>query len=275
MSFLITKASGEQEPFDYKKVRRSLRKAGATPSFANHIAEKIMLMHPSSTKEIHDYIIKLLAKQDRPIAARYNLKRALMEFGPAGFPFEKFIAQVLNAEGYQTETNEHVNGVCIWYEIDVIAVKENKRHFIECKFHNQQGIKSDVKVALYNKARFDDIANALKKDKSSRVSNQAWLITNTKFTTVAIKYAECVGLRLLGWSYPKKDSLADIIDRFGLHPITALTSLSQKQKQTLLNNGLVLCRNFDGYRKTMSNLGFSEQKINQLVAESKAVCNLE
>jgi Holliday junction resolvase-like predicted endonuclease len=270
MAFYITKASGEQELFDIKKFRHSLRKAGASVSLANQIVEEIIEIHPTSTKEIHDYVIKLLARSSRPIAARYNLKRALMEFGPAGFPFEKFIAQILQKEGFKTDVNQQVYGACIWYEIDIVAEKKGKWHIIECKFHNQQGIKSDVKVALYNKARFDDIQNA----KKNGTYKQAWLITNTKFTTVAVKYAECIGLKLIGWSYPHDNNLPMLIDRFGLHPITALTSLSRAQKRMLLEQGLVLCRNIDDYKKSLEKLGFSERRINQLVAESKAVCNL-
>lgn len=222
----------------------------------------------------------MLHKEARPIAARYNLKQALIQFGPAGFPFEQFIAQLLKSQGYTTEINKQVNGKCIWYEIDIIARKENKHYLIECKFHNRQNMKSDVKVTLYNKARFDDIHNAWKESekRDSTINHdyhQGWVITNTKFTSVAEKYGECVGLRLISWTYPSTGNLPAMIDQLGLHPITALTSLTKKQKQEFLNAGFVLCRDAAQHKNMFKQFGFSEKKIKQLIAEIKAVCKLD
>jgi len=34
---------------------------------------------------------------------------------------------------------------------------DDKHIFVEAKFHNRLGVKTDLKVALYVKARFDDL----------------------------------------------------------------------------------------------------------------------
>ncbi len=49
----------------------------------------------------------------RSTADKYHLKNAIMELGPTAFPFEKFIAGILEAEGYQTLTDQIVQGNCV------------------------------------------------------------------------------------------------------------------------------------------------------------------
>jgi Holliday junction resolvase-like predicted endonuclease len=275
MSFYIVKASGEKEEFNLKKFKKSLTQAGASPQLIEHIISQIINMHPQTTQEIRDYAIGILNKKNLPTAARYNLKQALIDLGPAGFPFEKFIAHLLEAQGYQTKTNQTVSGKCITYEIDIVAEKNNKNYIVECKFHNQRGVKSDVKTVLYNKARFDDIYQTWPQDLLEKNKyHHSWMITNTKFTTVAIQYAECVGLQLTSWSYPETASLYTLIDRFGLHPITALTSLTSTQKNAFISEGFVLCRDAIKYTHVLKNLGFSDTKIANFVLQARSVCRL-
>ena len=80
---------------------------------------------------------------------------------PAGFPFEQFVARVFEAEGYQTKTNQIVSGHCIDHEVDVVVNNKEKHFMVECKYHNRQKLKSNVKVTLYIKARFDDVEKGL------------------------------------------------------------------------------------------------------------------
>ena len=39
---------------------------------------------------------------------------------------------------------------------------------------------------------------------------------------------------MLGWDYPVKGSLKNLIDALGLYPITCLTSLTKKEKQNIV-----------------------------------------
>jgi len=41
------------------------------------------------------------------------------------------------------------------------------------------------------------------------------LVTNTKFTSTAQSYAECAGLELLSWNYPRDNNLQDRIEKLG------------------------------------------------------------
>ena len=48
-------------------------------------------------------------------------------------------------------------------------------------------------------------------------------------------------MTLIGWNYPEKGNLQDMIEQHGLHPVTCLTTLSEGEKKSLLAGGVVLC----------------------------------
>ena len=272
----IRKSSGHFEPFDTKKVIRSLQKAGASKQLAQQITDKIRTQKPRSSKQIHELAIDLLHEKHPPLAARYNLKRALTDFGPAGFPFEQFVAHLFKEQGYKVKTNQLVPGYCVTHETDILAEKNGSHFMIECKFHNKLRLKSNVKVPLYIHARFEDIRQAWEREPKHRHKiHQGWVFTNTHFTSEAIKYGECRNIRLTGWSYPIGDNLARMIDRLSLHPITALTSLSPRQKKQFIQNDLVLCRDVTSHRELLAKIGLSRKEIDRIIKESEGVCALE
>ena len=227
----VLKASGEYEPFSEEKVRSSLERAGADKPTIDQLVTHVKgeLYEGIPTQKIYSHIFDLLRHKKSNLASRYNLKEAIMQLGPTGFPFERFVAGILVVNGYQVEGDKIVEGKCVTHEIDVAAQKDSEKFMIECKYHNRQGTKTDVKVALYIQARFLDVQSAF---------NQAWLVTNTKATIEACDYAQCVGLKLISWNWPPDGSLRDLIEKSGLHPITSL-DLSHGDKQRLLAKGIV------------------------------------
>lgn len=263
----ITKASGEKEFFSEEKLRLSLKRVHAVPEVIDEIVGQIVseLKDGITTAEIYSRAFSLLRKRQRFAAGRYRLKNAIMELGPTGYPFEKFVAEILKSQGFSAKVGQIAQGVCVTHEIDVAAFKNNQHIMVECKFHNQQGIKSDVKVALYVQARFED----LKKERF----HQAWLVTNTKLTSDAIKYANCVGINVIGWSYPPGASLQDLIEESGLHPLTSLISMSLSQKRQLLGQGLILCKDILDNRHLLKTIGLNEAKTEQVVEEIGDLCN--
>lgn len=276
MSFYIIKSSGEKELFSIKKFRRSLQRSGASSDLINEIVRELEKQKDMrSTKHIYDFALSYLDKKDRPVAARYNLKRALMDLGPAGFPFEKFIAELFRAQKFNIEMNKEVYGICVQHEVDIVAHKKNKHFMIECKFHNRRGLKSDVKVALYIQARFQDIKKAWEKDpKDQDELHSAWIVTNTTFTSRAMQYGTCVKLNMLDWKHPKGKNLPILIDSLGLHPITALTSLNSRQKKVCIKAGFVLCRDARQHKDILKRLKLTEHQVKKLIQESEAVCSL-
>jgi hypothetical protein len=243
---LVVKANGKREAFEPEKLRASLLRSDASSKSADEVLEHIKpeLYNGITTEEIYRHAFDILKNIEKPVARKYSLRRAVMELGPTGFPFEDFVAEILKAQGYRTLTRQTVLGGCVPHEVDVVAWNERKLIMIEAKFHNELGTKSDLKVALYVKARFDDLKeNVFNYGGIDRKITDAWLVTNTKFSTTAIHYAECKNLTLIGWNYPEKGNLEDMIEGEGLHPITCLTSLSAEEKRLLASAGAVLCSN--------------------------------
>lgn len=239
----IVKASGEETTYDSNKIVRSLERAGASQEMIDQVlaeSEK-ELFDGIHTKAMYKIVFRNLRKLSREMAGKYHLKRAMMELGPTGFPFEKFIATLLKAEGFTAVTNQIVQGRCIWHEVDVIAEKPDQQLFIECKHHSSPGNICDVKHALYVYARFFDIEKELHPHKIKK-HHQGWLVTNTRLSGDAEKYGQCVGLGLMSWNYPIGNSLRERIDRNGLYPITCLTSLLKHEVKKLLEKNIVLCR---------------------------------
>ena len=274
MELYVRKASGKKELFDIEKFRSSLRKAGAGDDLIRRLVLEIQQLPAlRSTKEIYAYALTRL-QQEYPVgAARYNIKRALLDLGPAGFPFEQFVAEIFRAQGCVAITDKIEQGFCVEHELDVVLTHDSTVSMVECKFHNSQQLKTDVKVALYVKARFDDIKRSSEaaEDKKPRY-HEVWLVTNTKFTSEAIRYALCVGLELLGWSYPATENLPTLIDRYGLYPVTTMPTLSRTQKRSFIKEGFVLCRDAHNYRHIMRKYGLTPEEIDTFVHDAHELC---
>ena len=274
MPLYIRKASGKKELFNENKFRMSLQKAGADENLIKRLIFEVEhLPNLRSTKDVYSYALNLLQKENPTVATRYNIKRALMELGPAGLPFEQFVAEVFRALGFQVETDQIAQGFCVEHELDLVLTKDSTRSMVECKFHNSQKIKTDVVVALYCKARFDDMKKAWESESNLKKEfHEIWVVTNTKFTSEAIRYATCAGLYLLGWSYPMQDNLPELIDRYSLYPVTALPSLTRVQKRQFIKEGFVLCRDASQHVATMHKYGMKDSEIETFLADVHDLC---
>lgn len=270
----IIKSDGTREVFEDSKLSASLEKAGASSEvrakIAGHIAREIE--DGMSTEAIYRHAFELLHKFERPVAARYSLKRAIADLGPSGFPFEKFVAEIFKAKGFETLTDQIVQGACVDHEMDIVAWNKNKLIMAEAKFHNELGLKSDLKVALYVKARFDDLKGREFVYGAKRTLDEGLLITNTNFTQKAVQYSECAGVKLIGWNYPATGNLHDMIEDTNLHPITCLTTLSGMEKKNLMEKGVVLCKNIREGGEALVSAGLSADTINNAVKESAFLC---
>ena len=273
MSVLIVKADGTREPFRIQKLRRSLKRAGASKKEVAHISGAIEkeIISGMSTAEIYRRAFEMLRGSEYIPATRYSLRRALFGLGPTGFPFEDFLARLFEHEGYEVKLRQEMRGRCATHELDLIASKTNDCFIAEAKFHARPGIKSDLQVALYSYARFSDLeGKKLHRHMCSVVSSV--IVTNTKFTSVAVDYARCAGLDLLSWDYPKDNNLQRRIERAGLYPITVLQSLANRDKRVLLENGVVLCREIMKNEDYIKSLGISRSKVRAAVEESEQIC---
>ncbi|MDE2079257.1 MAG: restriction endonuclease [Patescibacteria group bacterium] len=273
---IIIKGNGEREAFDTEKLQRSLQHVGADEALAKEVADEIArgIRDGMTTTEIYRQAFSLLHKREHVVAARYSMRRAILELGPTGFPFEKFVAELFKARGYETEHNVIVKGRCAEHEVDVIM--RSQKHVIgaELKFHNTPGFKTDLKTALYVRARYWDIEWGAEDRHEKSGIDEGWLITNTKFTSNATHYAECAGIHLLGWNYPHGAGLAEMIRTHGIYPVTVLTTLSKAEKMRLIENGAALCSDVAKHPNVLEDIGISGKKMERVAAESAVLCNI-
>lgn len=275
-SIKVKKFSGELVDFDKSKLIHSLLAAKAEHGLAKKIANEInsSLHDGISTKEIYQKAFRMLKTRQRPSAMRYKLKRAIMELGPSGFPFEKYIGHILDYDGYETEVGVIMQGNCVIHEVDVVAKKENRCYIIECKYHNRQGKTNDIKIPLYIHSRFNDIHSKLKaSDPASSLEYSSWIFTNTRFTSDATDYAKCSKIQLISWDYPENKSLKYRINKSGLFPITSLTSLTNREKGLILDEGIVLCKEIYENSVLLTKFGISEARIKKVLGDIEELCN--
>lgn len=270
MSVHITKADGSSEFFKVEKLRRSLRRAGAAPEEVNSIVTQIMaeLYDGMQTQEIYRRAFTLLRENELPTAARYSLRRALFGLGPSGFPFERFLARLFASDGYNTKTGIILQGHCAPHEIDIAAYNETTSFVGEAKFHARPGIKTDLQVAMYSYARLLDLKGATICQESICSVTQFWLITNTKFTSTAEHYAECVGIKLLSWDYPRHNNLHDRIQRAQVYPITVMQTLTSSQIATLISYDIIICKDIIDNPSVLQHLHLSQSKYEAVIAEA-------
>ncbi len=274
---VIVKADGSREVFDPERLTLSLKRSGAKPFAAERIARSITetVAPGTSSREVYSRAFALLRKEARPIAARYALRRALLELGPSGHPFEDFVSHLYRTEGWQVETRKIMQGKCVFHEVDFYASHRTQNEFLaaELKYHNDPGYKTDLKVALYVKSRFDDIFAC---DPSVRTCpiDRGILVTNTKFTSEAIAYAECSGVELLGWGYPVTNSLFTRMSRAKVYPITTLTGLARAEKRILIEHGTIAVDEIVRNRRLLDPLHLTSDEVGKLLAEAEGLLSL-
>ncbi len=233
----VIKRDGSEVLFDDRRVLMSIERVGVPKELHDrvlaHIKEKVQADNTITTDEIFYHIREFLVGKDKKSALRFNLRQAIFELGPTGFPFEQYLARIFQKQGYKTEVDLQMKGECVSHEIDILLEKDGRREILEAKFHNQTFGKSDVQVLLYTYARFLDVKEVNKID-------GVWVATNTKLSSDAITYAECKGVKTIAWNYPVNGSLQDFVERHKMYPVTTLTDLTIDEERRLIDNRIVL-----------------------------------
>lgn len=231
---LIYKADGRLVPFDENKVKATCMRAGASKRLADIVTKNVkkQVRPETTTKEVYKLVLRALASEDdsHVIRHRYRLKESIMLMGPAGFPFEVFIAKLFTEYEYEISgIGKRFLGECVEHEIDITAEKksQNKMLMIECKYHNSPGRFTGLKESLYTHARFLDL---------KKFFNEEMLVCNTRISDDAIKYASCIGQEVLGWRFPKETGLEKMIENKGLYPITMFRLSSFELEQFSKNH---------------------------------------
>jgi hypothetical protein len=273
----VIKQNGERELFSSRKVYRSARRVGASKQLANKIVSEIEKgIYPNITTEKIFSKIKAILSKERPKSGiRFSLKKAMEKLGPTGFPFEKYVAEIFHRQGYNVKINQHLEGRCLKYEVDFLAQKNDVLYIGECKYRNLKEGLVDSRDTLVNQARFLDIqmGNYLRDKKHLQI--KSILVTNSKFTHSAVRYANCVGTELLGWREPQNKGLEAIIEEKKLYPITILSSFKKdmafcfQEKKLMLADDVLKMSS----KKLSRYLNISQERAEQLRKEANILLN--
>ena len=239
----VKKASGVVEDLNLEKLFASLKRSGADSDQAHERIDLMLEEMPArtSTRSIYRAAKKYLRKINHVSGLRYSLKKALFRLGPSGYPFEKYFGAILNNYGYVTKTGVEVEGRCINHEVDVYAVKDDEVSLVECKYRNTAGGTIDVKTAMYVHSRFHDLWPSMKSLYPEKKFT-GWLVTNTRCTSNAVKYAKCSGLNIRSWTYPDDDSLQKMIEDKRLYPVTIISGIRSGLISKLIERDIILLK---------------------------------
>jgi Holliday junction resolvase-like predicted endonuclease len=275
MRIKIKKATGQIEYFNENKLMNSLIRSGAEPDHAREVVREVVhqIKPHMSTRKIYRLAYRYLKQYNNVSVMRYSLKEALLKLGPSGYPFEKYVGELLRNQGYDVQVGIILEGKCVSHEVDVFAENKDEIILVECKYRNNAEGAHDVKTALYVHARHQDLRAKMKKQYPDKeIIGQ--LVTNARFTDDAIQFAECSGLQMVSWRYPRKNSLEKMIEKDRLYPVTVLSGLNSHQIHTLIEQDIFLMR--DLLKKDSASirrlLSITDRKASELIHQAHELC---
>ncbi len=265
----IVKMNGETDDFSREKAIRSCERAGADPELCAHIVDSLekKLYSGMHTREILNIIRSMLKGADKTSAVRYGLKEAISKLDPEFHEFEFFIARLLRYDGYKTQRSPEpmVEGHCIEHEIDVVATRGAEVAIVECKHHYKDHTFTGLDVPMRQWARLDDIVAGYRgKRKNSINATSAWVVTNTKYSEHARRYARCRAVTLIGWNYPREGGLNEMIEKHHAYPLT-MAGLSRAEREKLVGSGIYNVLDFlDADAVLLGKQGLDELKVRRV-----------
>ncbi len=275
MTIKIKKANGEIQDFEPGKLVNSLIRSGAEAGHAERILKEVtaQIRPYMSTHKIYRLAHKYLRKYSKASVMRYSIKESLMRLGPSGYPFEKYVGEILSHSGYKVEVGVKVQGRCVNHEVDVFAENDREIILVECKYRNNAEGSHDVKTALYVHSRHEDLRAAMEK-KYPNKKITGWLVINTRFTSDAIQFGECSGMTLKSWRYPSKGSLESMIEEMKLYPITVMSNLNRQQIKTLISNNIILMQDLSrmDYVTISRILSITEKRASIIKDQAEELC---
>lgn len=274
----IRKASGENVEFRPAKVRETLKRIGAKPETIDHVIANVTkaITEGMSTRDVFAIVRRELKKEDRCLAHRYNLRKGLLKLGPAGFKFEKYVASILQAYEYETSLpQDELSGLCVRHEVDVVAKSPSRVIMIEAKFRNRFDDTVTLKDAMATWARLIDLREGAKAGKKTPHFDEAWIVTNGRFSDRSQQFGVCKGMQLIGWS-TEESSLARMVDHAALYPITVIDDLRQWELDSLEKKGYMLCREIAQKKPDVlaKQTGIASDRATKLVTDCKEIVNI-
>jgi hypothetical protein len=274
LTVYVTKFDGTRQPFDRNKIVRTCLRMGATKDAAESIAEEIetRIYDGIETKKILQMIFRRLRKHKPVIKHQIDLRKALSLLNPAP-DFERFIQFLLSEHGYEVTSNQIIRGRCVEHEVDAIARKNGKTCIVEVKHHYKYHTPTSLDVSRISRAVFEDVTEGYKLGLNNLKIDYALIVSNTKLSEHAKRYADCRGIRHIGWSSPPNHDLQTMIEEKKLYPITFLKGLNAETRKRLASKGIILLRQLTGKssKELRRQTKISKEKIESIIDKARTI----
>jgi hypothetical protein len=271
---MIKKSNGERAPFDPNKIKTSIKRAGGDIQTQERILKLVekKLRPGITTEEIYSLVHSELSKAEPSTGARYRLRSGLLRLGPAGYNFEKYVASILNRYGYKTELPFELQGACVSHEVDVIAEKDGRKMFIEAKFRNKFDDVVNIKDTMATWSRYLDLVEGARLGLCPHF-DEAWIVTNARFTSHSLKFAHCKNMVMVGWNHPKERTFAKMVDLQTLYPLTILDDISDQEIHTFADHELMLCQEIahQDVKTLEKKTGLKQKRLKELVNQCQII----
>ncbi len=262
----VVKMDGTKAEFDKKRIIRTARRAGASLSLAKEVADEVAsrVYDGITTREILKIVRELLREHDPYLARIYALKDAISMLNPDLYEFEYYVASLFRIMGYDAVRSPEPKprGKCIEHEIDVLIKKDGMIGIVECKHHHKDRTFTGLDVVMRQRARFEDLREGYAMGvKHSLDVRECWVVTNTKFSEHAIKYAKCRDIKLMSWNYPYGSSLSEMVNKTRAFPLTII-NVPLKYRSGLIKARVSNIRELlEADAKVLRRAGISESEI--------------
>lgn len=254
----VIKADGTRQRFEKHKIMRTCLRAGSDKETAEYIAEEIRkkVSDGTTTHDIYKMILSYLAKTEKITAFLFRLREALSQLD--SLSFELYVKKLLESYGYKCKWDVIVKGKCVEHQVDIIAQRE-ELFLVECKHHVNPHRFCGLGNVLQLQARTEDINEGYEIRKNKYNFNYSWIVTNTKFSEHAKKYARAKDMRLTGWG-SREFKIQKLAQKNKVFPVTILHA-NRHVIKNLLRAGIITLQDLLRSAKTKKLLRPREYKI--------------
>ncbi len=235
----VRKADGTLQPFNREKVLKTCRRLRLSDTEANEVVAEIeqKIFEGITTKRIMDMIFEHGQRHKPHLGHIIDLREAIAMMRPKP-DFEKFVALLLDHDGYRTVTNKILQGKCIDHEIDVIANRGSEVLYVEVKHHTQFHTFTGLDTFFEVNSAFQDLVEGYLAHAHQYGFTKPMLVLNTKISDHAKRYAACRGIGAIGWKIPEHAGIEHYIDQKLLYPITIIKDLDTGTLGKLGDSGI-------------------------------------
>jgi len=243
LAFMVTKADGSRQLFEREKVIRTCLRMGASKQTAYAVVDKVerRLYDNIPTVKILQLIFLYLRKDKPALRQFFDLRKglSLMSSKPE---FENFVQLLLANNGFDVKPNQMLVGKCVEHEVDALAAKDGIAYFVEAKHHYSYHSLTGLDESRIARAVLEDVTEAYRLGLSKLRVDNALIVTNTKYSEQATRYAKCRGILLVGWNTPSNLSVQHMVEEKNLYPLSCIKTLRGNDRMRLVDSGVLLMK---------------------------------